>query len=179
MKTTNVFSYGSNLSHARIQKRVPSARFLTCGFLSKHALRWHKPGRDGSGKCDAFFTGVQSDIVWGGVFSLLTNEKHLLDKVEGLGIGYSEMTAHIECVKLVGSETAKIHLVPATFYKAIPIDPVRKPYGWYKDFVVQGARECGLPESYIAELDAVEEIVDQDAQRDAMNRSILNATNAI
>ena len=34
-------------------------------------------------------------------------------------------------------------------------DPSLTPYDWYKAFVLAGAREHGLPQDYVAALDAV------------------------
>ena len=41
----------------------------------------------------------------------------------------------------------------------------KKPYHWYKEQVVQGAREHGLPEGYIKKIADVESIPDQDPER--------------
>ena len=38
------FAYGSNMSFARLQARVPSARSLGCYALRQHDLRFHKSG---------------------------------------------------------------------------------------------------------------------------------------
>ena len=47
------FAYGSNLHPERLRERVPSAESLGVARLEAHVLRFHKRGRDGSGKCDA------------------------------------------------------------------------------------------------------------------------------
>jgi gamma-glutamylcyclotransferase len=50
------FAYGSNMSLSRLRERVPSAEAVGCFSLNGHDLRFHKLSKDGSGKCDAFFT---------------------------------------------------------------------------------------------------------------------------
>lgn len=167
--TTIIFSYGSNMSHLRIQDRVPSARFLTAGYLTHHLLRWHKPSKDGSGKCDAYETSVASDVIWGGLFEIAAREKHLLDKAEGLGVGYSEKLKDV--FHQTGSRQNQT--LKATLYIAIPIESDAKPYEWYKEFVVSGAIQCGLPAHYISDLKGVEAVKDPDAMRNAMNNAIL------
>lgn len=175
---THIFSYGSNMSHQRIQARVPSARFLTAGYLTHHELRWHKPSKDGSGKCDAFGTGVVSDVVWGGLFEISADEKYLLDKAEGLGIEYKENLEEIFCENRMGqvqvASTTRVSTLKVSLYKAIPIEPNARPYSWYKNFVVSGAIQCGLPASYISELNAVDDLADPDKARHAMNQAILH-----
>ena len=157
---------------------MPSARFMTAGHLRYHALRWHKLGKDGSGKCDAFETGVASDIVWGGIFEIAKNEKYLLDKAEGLGVGYSEKLEDIFCQQQIEDvqtvSSTNYSTVQASLYVAIPIEPRAKPYSWYKQFVVGGAIQCGLPASYVSALAAAEDLVDPDEVRSAKNLAILH-----
>jgi hypothetical protein len=56
------------------------------------------------------------------------------------------------------------------------IDDSLKPYGWYKDFVLAGAREHGLPPEYIAEyIQSVEAIDDPKKTRDKKQRDTLGS----
>ena len=141
------FGFGSNMSTERLQARVPSARARGKGRLLHHTLRWHKLGRDGSGKCDIVPTDAPS-VVWGVLFDVAWAEKPALDAAEGLGVGYFEKEVRIvtedgECIALT--------------YYANPdrLDSTIRPLDWYKDYVVRGAREHGLPADYIRELDRV------------------------
>ena len=70
--------------------RVPSARWVGAYRLALHALRFHKAGVDGSGKCDAAFTGEGDDVVEGVVFELDLSEIPALDQAEGLGYAYEK-----------------------------------------------------------------------------------------
>ena len=147
-RTYRYFAYGSNLSTERLRARVPSARARGRGRLLHHALRWHKIGRDGSGKCDIVPTSAPC-VVWGVLFDVAQDEKPALDAVEGLGIGYFEKEVRIvtddgECLALT------YHANPAG------TDAALRPFDWYKNYVVRGAREHGLPADYIRELEVVE-----------------------
>ena len=147
-RTYLYFAYGSNLSTERLQGRVPSARARCRGRLLHHSLRWHKRGRDGSGKCDIVPTDGPG-VVWGVLFDVACDEKRALDAVEGLGIGYFEKEVRIvtddrECLALT------YHANPAS------IDAALRPFDWYRDYVVHGAREHGLPADYIRELELIE-----------------------
>ena len=159
-----IFAYGSNMRTSRLKARTPSATPLGIGQLKGHVLKWHKSGSDGSGKCDVVHTGRESDIVWGVLYTLDAMEKPALDKVEALGIGYSEKCADIH----IGEET-----VEAWFYVAIDISPDLLPYDWYKAFVVEGAREHRLPQHYVAALEAIVSQLDEDEARAAENAGIL------
>jgi hypothetical protein len=56
------------------------------------------------------------------------------------------------------------------------VDDGLKPYGWYKDFVLAGGREHGLPPEYIAEyIQSVEAIEDSNKTRDKKQRAMLES----
>jgi hypothetical protein len=64
-------------------------------------------------------------------------------------------------------------------YIAAPdyIDDRLKPYGWYKQFVLAGALEHGLPSDYIAErIESVEATDDPDKKRDKKQRETLTGS---
>ncbi len=163
MDTFTNFAYGSNMSAARLRQRAPSARFRDIGRLEGHTLRWHKRGRDGSGKCDAEATGMDLDVVWGVLFEIDRSEKPRLDEAEGLHHGYDEKEVEIATVQ---------GTVKALMYCATDIAPALSPYHWYKAFVVAGARQHGLPEPYVRDLEQVESVGDPDANRAAINSEI-------
>ena len=140
------FAYGSNMSTARLTGRTPSARAIAVGRVRHHGRRWHKRGRDGSGKCDIVCTGPGSgEVVWGVLYRIAEAERGVLDRAEGLGVGYLQ--------KVVPVVTAA-GIRCAVTYQAKPshIDPTLRPFAWYKAYVLAGAREHGLPADCVAEL---------------------------
>ena len=157
MDTTYYFSYGSNMSTPRLAHRAPSLRALTVAQLQGHRLRFHKRGKDSSGKCDAELTDDATDVVYGIVFEIAASEKLQLDEHEGLHKGYEEKRV------LVYTEYGKE--IEALTYYATRIDPALKPYDWYKEHVLRGAREHGLPWEYVESIAAVEAIPDPDTPR--------------
>ncbi len=158
------FAYGSNMLTARLRERAPSATAIGIGQLEGHALRWDKHSwRDGSGKCDAEFTGEQSDVVWGVVFELDTEDKPALDQAEGLGNGY------IEKVVTILTEAGPI---TAVTYLATDKDASLRPYHWYKALVIAGAREHSLPPSYRSCLELVATVSDPDSTRAGTHKAL-------
>ena len=147
-RTYLYFAYGSNMSSERLRGRTPSASARGRGRLPGHGLRWHKRGRDASGKCD-IVPADPPEVVWGVLFEVAWTEKPALDAAEGLGTGYFEKEG---CIVTDGGEHR------ALTYHASPdhIDPALRPRDWYKDHVVSGAREHGLPAGYIRMLEQVE-----------------------
>jgi cation transport regulator ChaC len=150
------FAYGSNMSTKRLLARCPSAVKVGIGQLFGYELRWNKPSSDGSGKCNIVKSVDTNSCVYGVVFQISSSEKAKLDKAEGLGKGYSE--SEIE-VALNGS-TKKV-----SAYLADKTDDALCPYSWYWDFVLSGARENCLPESYICQLLRQEFVKDGNVAR--------------
>jgi hypothetical protein len=158
------FAYGSNLSIARLRQRVLVVERIGLFRLNSHELRFHKAGKDGSGKCDAFETGDQAHFLWGSVFDIDAAMKSSLDDAEGLGFGYEEKR-----VTVTGE--AGVRLEAFTYY-ATSIDESLRPYSWYLDHVLIGAKESGVPVGYRARLEAIDCIIDPDIQRDRKERSV-------
>ncbi|TXS92902.1 gamma-glutamylcyclotransferase [Parahaliea maris] len=159
------FAYGSNMSLARLRERVPSAARIGCYALREHDLRFHKSGRDGSAKCDAFFTASGLDVIHGALFEIDPGEKPYLDRVEGLGFGYDEKE-----VILTASNGAR---VTAVTYVATVIDHTLKPYSWHLNHVHIGATEIAAPGDYVErKILAVDVIEDRDTARDSLERAI-------
>jgi hypothetical protein len=160
----NYFAYGSNMSTARLQARVRSARPAAVCRLPGHLLRFNKVGRDGSGKCDALLTGQATDVVQGVLFEVAPAEVALLDKAEDLGRGYEKRT--VEVIDAKGAT------VTAFTYYALQIDPTLRPFSWYKQHVLSGARAAGLCPIYTKGIEAVASIQDPDTARERRELAI-------
>lgn len=166
METIYYFAYGSNLHPHRLKQRIPSSAPIDQAHLHQHRLRYHKNGGDGSAKCNVVSTGDHMDWVIGVVYEMLASELHILDKVEGLGYGYDREVCEVK----MGDDFAEAYI-----YVAQPeyIDDDSRPYCWYRDFVVEGARHHQLPEDYINQHLDVEFISDSDDDRRRFNRDII------
>ncbi|TRC72039.1 hypothetical protein FJV83_31435 [Mesorhizobium sp. WSM4307] len=160
------FAYGSNMYPPRLRFRVPGCQVLGTATLVGHQLRFHKKSRDDSTKCDAYYTGVPTDTVVGVVYEIPKSQKAALDKAEGVGHGYDEVT-----VALVRSDGTTVE---ATTYIAAEaaIDPDCKPYTWYRDFVRLGAEEHEFPDAYIKDfILGVDAVADPDEKREEARRA--------
>ncbi len=152
------------MSLLRLQERVPSAKKLEIVTLTNHQLRFNMNCDDGSGKCDAFQTNNIKDTVIGALFEIDKNEKDVLDRAESLGFGYDEKSV---CVQNYSGEVFK-----ALTYYAIKIDASLKPYSWYLNHVIIGAKETKLPTDYLAVIESIECVEDPDKNRDAKQRAM-------
>ena len=157
------FAYGSNMSLNRLRQRVPSAVPIGIFSLPKHKLIFHKVGKDGTAKCNAYLTHDPSDMIIGRLYETDADEKSILDRVEGLGYGYDE-----KVIKVFNTKTS----FKATTYYATNMDNTLKPFTWYKKHVLVGAYEANLPKAYINIIEAIPAVADYDTRREAQELSI-------
>jgi hypothetical protein len=150
---------------ARLRYRVPSCRFRFTAQLLKYRLCFHKRSSDGSGKCNAFATAASNDSVFGVVYEISPAEKPALDCAEGLGSGYQD--EHV----MVQPSDGQQGEVQTYIADSDATDDRLKPYSWYKDFVLKGAHEHGLPLEYIhSYIELVLPVTDPDRKREQSRR---------
>lgn len=147
------FAYGSNMSSLRLRAadRAPSAMPTEVAYLDGYRLTFDKIGRDGSAKCDCECTGNAADRVYGIVYSIALSDKARLDAIEGVGIGYDD--AMVEVVGAQGTLQART-------YVATHKDASLAPFHWYKQHVLDGAREWDLPAGYVRQIEQVVSVAD-------------------
>lgn len=166
------FAYGSNMFVPRLSYRIGGFTIIGRARLTGFALHFHKRSADGSGKCNALQTGDATDFVEGALYALPPEAKAVLDRLEGASFGYAE---HVATVESGG------HHRRAVLYVArdASIDALLRPYDWYRDFVLSGARLHGLAPGYIANRIACVKIVaDPDPRRAARRRAEVSAPDA-
>lgn len=165
-ETFTYFAYGSNMLSDRLRFRTPSCRVLGVATLAGHTLRFHKGGADGSGKCDAFATGLPGDVVIGVLYAIDKTDKPALDRAEGVHHGYEDAAVTVTLAD--GTSRAAV----AYLATDDAIDDSTTPYVWYKDFVVDGAREHDLPRAYVEHFIAsVAAVPDPDPAHDRARRA--------
>jgi gamma-glutamylcyclotransferase len=159
-----VFAYGSNMCSARVRDYGISPSSGTAALLNDHALLFDKRSMDGSGKANVV-AGLKSQV-WGVLYSLSDDDFALLSKGEKGYIPYRAV------VVTSGSCSRQAHVYRAD--EAYRVSGLR-PFHWYKQFIVQGAKEHALPDGYVALLEAAESIPDPDQDRDARKRLLLRS----
>jgi hypothetical protein len=160
------FAYGSNLHPIRLLERVPSACLVEPARLPGHDLRFHKRGGDGSAKCDAAWTGRESDAVLGAVYRLAAHERMLLDGFEGEGRGYDRREIVVEGA---GGRRAVFTYLAARD----AIDATLRPFDWYRGLVLAGTRRLAFPAAYVARVASVEAVADPDPARASEHARLL------
>ena len=134
------FAYGSNLHSLRLRLRVPSARLAGVARLSDFTLQYRKRGRDRSGKCD--IAPQPGGEVFGVVYRLPGRWLRVLDAVEGRGY----RRVRIQVMLCNERRSLRAYTYRA---RAAAVVPGLKPMQWYRDLVVAGAQQHGLPRDYV------------------------------
>jgi hypothetical protein len=132
--------------------------------LQGYALRFHKRGRDGSGKCDAWRIESGADELWGVVWEVGEPDLERLDVVEGSGYRRVELSVRS------GEDALEVQTYVA---RDSWIDPALRPFEWYRDLVLAGALENGLPGWWRAQIEAVATERDADGERSRRFRGLL------
>ncbi|GAA0374420.1 hypothetical protein GCM10009092_43300 [Bowmanella denitrificans] len=162
---TLYFAYGSNMSQARIAARIPSACKLLAAELMGFVLRFDKPGQDGSGKGNVWRTGDPSDSVWGVVYQMDTAAIPTLDSIEGDGYIRRTVAVYLDDIRL-----------EAQTYIAQHTQANLKPFTWYKNHVLTGARESQLPSEHIANIARVRSVKDPVTSRHMQEMAVYKMT---
>jgi gamma-glutamylcyclotransferase len=157
-------AYGSNMWPRRIELRLGACEVIAVVRLDGYALRFHKRGGDGSGKCDAFHTGNAADRLYGVAYGLSQAQRDKLDEFEGPGYASRDVAVRTPS----GMITAYAYVA-----RAEHVDVNLRPFDWYKSIVVAGARRHALPADYVARIAGVDASPDADGDRDALHRAIL------
>lgn len=159
------FAYGSNLHPLRLLERVASAELVGVCRYEAHRLAFDKQGRDGSGKCTLVNTGSEADVVYGALYTLDPVQKRDLDRFEGSG--YCEHQITLQC------HGQEYHCFTYLAQRSYIIDSL-KPYHWYKQLIVLGARYLRLPDPYLASIESVASIDDPDVGRGRENEALID-----
>ena len=146
------FGFGSNLEAARLQIHCPSARFLTTAQLADHRLAFSIESKNTWHGGVANIRPEPGSAVWGALWMIDEAHSEPLDRQEGL---FRDPPAYRRI--RVELETANGDLVTCRSYEvADPHPDGYLPSPAYLETMLRGARAIGLPEHYVAELEAIE-----------------------
>jgi gamma-glutamylcyclotransferase len=141
--TSLLFAYGNNLASSEMEGWCPEARFAGVARLPNHRLALLRRSiRWGGGAVDV--VPAAGDEVWGALYELPDGTLDGLDAKEGEGWAYRRTAVEVEHDgRLVAAEAYE---VIETESEEVPATPD------YAAVILQGARERGLPEEYVARL---------------------------
>jgi gamma-glutamylcyclotransferase len=149
-------AYGSNLHPARLGQRAPSASLRGTSLIEGFSLCFNKQGQDGSGKCTIAPGGQGVRVA---IYTMSDRDHAALDEIEGVGRGYAAAT-----VSVAGMGTCRTYIAEPGY-----LDDSLRPFAWYRDFVLLGARHHRFDDDYLRRIEAISAMVDPDSTRRAEN----------
>lgn len=133
------FAYGSNMASKHLRPRIRSAKPIGRAVLGGKKVIFNKQSKDGSGKANLVDSPTR--CAWGVLYEIDDQDLDKLDRVEG--------NYHRTTVKVRRPDGG---LLIAETYVSDYLTEQPVAYDWYKKRVLEGAREHGLPNNYIAYL---------------------------
>lgn len=135
------FAYGSNMNHQQMKNRCPNSRFTKRAILERHKFVYDGYARTRNGAvANVIGTGRKDDIVWGGLFKINEDNRSALDCYEGYPIAYDRKEVRVK------DDEGNCYTAIVYFRAG---RPKSKPSEDYRNIVIQGAKDCNLPEEYI------------------------------
>ena len=135
------FAYGSNLRQERLEARVGIVVPLGPARIEGFALRFDKPGRDGTGKAN--LVRRPGEVAWGVCYELSETGLLELDRFEP---GYERVLYPVEDRGGMRLD-AQVYLHPE---RATGGPPTPAPSLEYLSHLLDGGREHGLPAEWLA-----------------------------
>lgn len=133
------FAYGSNMNFEQMRKRCPDSKFLKRVYLEDYRFIYDK-GCDWWRTCGNIVKSKGS-IVWGGLFEISDNDLKNLDEYEKYAKGLYDR-------KIFGVNDGYGKILKAvSYFRGTEVEAV--PCEEYQNVVLEGAKDCGLPEEYI------------------------------
>src|SRR5262245_10915381 len=148
------FAYGSNLDWTQMKERCPSARFICIAKLPGHKLAFTRLSeRRQCGTADV--VQARGSEVWGVVYRLDECDFAPLEEFEGcVPGGTNNAYDRVELQVFQDGDEARSTSVWIYVVNA-KSEAEHVPNAEYKRLITGGARHWGLPQQYIALLDAI------------------------
>ncbi len=158
------FAFGSNMDTRQMRSRCPSALLLGPALLKDAVLVFPQYSANWGGGV-AGFEKRRGEDLWGVLYALSRDDLDELDRIEGVPDDYERL----EYTVWWKDETP----LKAQVYNALPSAPT-PPSRRYKDALLHGAVENGLPKAYRRRLETIETRVEagrEGAAEDPMAES--------
>jgi gamma-glutamylcyclotransferase len=133
------FAYASNMNHAQMKERCPGGRFLKPVVLEGYRFVYdgYSVARQGA-TANIVKSGL--DSVRGALFEITEKDKLSLDSHEGYPKDYDRKVVEVRDAQ--GAACAAM-----AYFR--PGRALGKPHPDYERVVLDGARDCKLPEEYV------------------------------
>jgi len=133
------FAYASNLNQAQMKRWCPASRFVKVACLEGYRFVYDGYSVPWDGAVGNIVKS-ETERVWGAVFDITERDRLTLDAFEGYPRHYERLEVE---VRDRDGRTDRVMTYGRTGRAA------GQPHPDYEKVVLDGARECGLPEDYV------------------------------
>jgi len=145
------FAYGSNLDEARMHMHAPSARLISIARLEGYRLAFSLESKRSWLGGVGDIVASEGDEAWGALWVIDAEHSRPLDEQEGVfrdPPAYRRLTVEV-------TTPAGDHVRCRSYQVVTPEPAGFLPSPAYKETILRGARAIGLPEAYLARLEAL------------------------
>ncbi len=147
MRLAPYFAYGSNMASSQMAERCPGAVCLGAARLPGHRLAFDAWSNRRGGLVADVLPDPGSDV-WGVLWEVTGEHAEALDRYEGVARGqYRRATVRVEAV--AGGEVEAFAYVICDPGEDGPTTDA------YRDILLEGAREHGLPDEWVQAIESV------------------------
>ncbi len=147
------FAFGSNLDRERLYIHCPSAHLVVAARLPGHRLGFSIESRATWHGGVADVLPAPADEVWGALWVIAGEESHPLDEQEGVFRDPPAYERYPVTVETAAGDSVRCR----SYHVVAPASRDILPSPAYRDTILRGARDVGLPEAYVARLEALED----------------------
>lgn len=133
------FAYGSNLNHKQMNCRCPDNKFIKRAYLDNYNFVYDGFSSNWGGAVANILESADS-IVWGGLYEISKSDLENLDRYEGFPDSYDRKKLEVK--------DEQGNICKAITYFRIG-EKVGIPSNKYRKTVVNGAKDCDLPDDYV------------------------------
>lgn len=133
------FAYGANMNHEKMRSRSPGSQFLGRAKLDSYQFVYNGKSKVRGGGVGNIVP-KKGSVVWGGLYEITQEDLVALDEFEWYPNYYQRKNF------VVKDDLGKAFEAMAYYREVEKPNP---PYESYRAEVLQGAKDCGLPEDYI------------------------------
>jgi len=132
------------MNHQGMRERCSESRFVKRVYLRGYRLVYDGDGRGQEEiVANIVATGCAKDIVWGGLYEISDRDLERLDDYEEYPSSYQRKEIEVE------DEEGNAFRALCYLREGRKEE---KPSWEYREVVIEGARDCGLPEDYIEDV---------------------------
>lgn len=133
------FAYASNMNRAQMERWCPASRFLKAVHLEGHRFVYDGFSVPWDGAVGNIVNSA-TEGVWGALYEITERDRLTLDAFEGYPRSYEHKD--VEVKDRDGKACQAM-----TYYRTGRA--LGKPHPDYEKVVIDGAKQCGLPEDYV------------------------------